>query len=171
MSHAHEKELPAPPRPTPPEEAQRPFTRYSLSSSSSSSSSAASFYSSSPSPPPLQPKTLLQKTIQQLRSENTLLQNEIDTLQATIQALRRRHAHELDKRTENLRKQNQQCHRQLDRQTELITNVVNTIYTIFADYKEEVRSLKRLSSDGEDEAASATHEIRVYNGLEQDSWL
>ncbi|KAJ2975884.1 hypothetical protein NUW58_g8236 [Xylaria curta] len=170
MSHSHEKALPPPPRPTPPKEALRPFTPYSSDRVSSSSlSSTTSSYSSSPSPSPLQPKSVLQGMIQQLESENTSLRNEIGTLRMTIQEMEKNHIQELTVRTNHLKKQNHQYHRQLGRQAELITNVVNTIYSVFADYKEEVRSMNCLNTDTE--GVLTTEEVRVYNGLEPDSWL
>ncbi|KAF2963311.1 hypothetical protein GQX73_g10270 [Xylaria multiplex] len=141
-------------------------TRLSLSSPSS-----VSPHSSSPSSPPLQPKPLLHGRIQQLEDENALLRQEINALQTTILATKRQHAHELATRTSQLQKQNHQYHHQLGRQAELITNVVNTIYSVFADYKEEVQLMTKSDDEQQRGTAPATDEIRVYNGIRSDSWL
>lgn len=127
-----------------------------------------SSYPPSPSPPLPQTQAQLQGRVQQLESDNNLLQSEVNMLQETILATRQKHAHELSARTDELKNQNHHYRSRLRRQNELVTNMVDTIYSAFADYKQQLRAIKRGSSDGGDNAAAATHEIRVYSDLEPD---
>ncbi|KAI0836092.1 hypothetical protein F5Y06DRAFT_274165 [Hypoxylon sp. FL0890] len=166
MVRPGEKKLPPPPRPGAPHEVQRLFGSPKAQSPSPSSSTSSSLLSPCSLPLPSTPKDSLSSQIQRLEDENDSLRRKVGELQEALDTLQRKHATDLTAKTTLLRKQNYECNRRINRQNELVTNLVNTVYTVFSDYKEEVSLLNRISEDDE-----GSDEIRVYSTLDGQTWI
>ncbi|RYO98914.1 hypothetical protein DL764_006970 [Monosporascus ibericus] len=132
--------------PRPPKEEQRPFALPSSDSPSSSPSPpsvASPSKSSSLSPQSFvssssKMKGSLSTKIQELEDENDHLRARVSELEAHINSLQRKHAAEIATRSTLLRQENVQYKLQINRQNELIADIVQKVYGIFSDYKEEL---------------------------------
>ena len=166
MLPSRDKQLPPIP-PTPPARPRRPRTPATPSSSSYSSSGRSH----------LTPRSdeLILTSSRQLEDENERLrtqiyqfQDQVEMLESQLKAVRR-HAADMTTQSARLRKDNDQKKRHIRLQNQLITNVIDTIYTVFGDYKNEMGRMTR-GSDGSG-ASSGSREITVYKNEEGETWI
>ncbi|ETS84074.1 hypothetical protein PFICI_05950 [Pestalotiopsis fici W106-1] len=156
-----EKELPELPLEPPPRNPMRLAKQLhspTLHNATPSIASSQSSYSDDPA-------NYSDERVERLEKEKRDLRSEVNRLQRQI----RRHEVDIVTRTALLRRQNSQLNKQIERQNQFMTNLVNTVFTVFSDYKQAVGSLKQFQEDEIREEPSGD-EIRVYNEMDG-NWI